>query len=133
MAKRLSPFKLRQLWWRKTTRNHIERLKKVGKWHGMPRLTLREWQERWDQFDHRCSYCLKQFEDIRDVWIEHLVGIKEGGEHRIHNCVPACPKCNQTKGDKGLVEFCGIEPDQFIDHTRKRIETLKEQKEVTNE
>ena len=123
MGRRLSAFKVQQLWWRKTTRNHVERLKAIGKWHGLPRLTLREWKERWEQFDHRCCYCLKQFDVIRDVWIEHLVGIKEGGAHRIENCVPACPKCNQTKGDKTLEEFVGMGPEEFL---KVQLEKIKE-------
>ena len=83
--------------------------------------------------DHRCVYCLKQFDDIRDVWIEHLVGIKDGGQHRIHNCVPACPKCNQTKGDKTLEEFCGTSADKFVATVLEKINKLKEQEEVENE
>lgn len=131
MAKRKSRFKIRQLWWRKTTRNHLERLKKVGSWHPLPRLTLKQWQERWEQFDHRCAYCFKKFNDIRDVWIEHLIGISDGGTHRFGNVVPACPQCNQKKGNKSLEEFIGLTPDVFVKHQLEKlaIHKLQEQEQ----
>lgn len=131
MAKRLSEFKKRQLWWRKTTRNHLERLKKAGHWHPLPRLTLKEWLGRWEEMDHRCIYCLEQFESIRDVWVEHLVGISDGGMHRIENCVPACPPCNQKKGNKKLEEFTGIgSPEEFIRQQYAAIAALRERENV---
>jgi 5-methylcytosine-specific restriction endonuclease McrA len=125
MGRKLSAFKIKQLWWRKTTRNHIERLKAVGKWHGLPRLTLAEWTQRYEQFDHRCAYCLQKFDTIRDLWIEHLVGVGEGGTHRVENCVPACPKCNQQKGSKALVDFCGLTVAEFIPTQLTKIDALK--------
>ncbi len=105
----------------------MERLKLIGKWHGLPRLTLKEWIEKWDQFDHRCAYCLERFAELRDVTIEHLVGIREGGTHRKDNVVPACLKCNQTKGTKTVEEFTSRSVEEFLVEQLKKIEELKQQ------
>jgi 5-methylcytosine-specific restriction endonuclease McrA len=89
---------MRLAWWKKTTQNHMKRVT-----HGLPRLTLREWMERLDEFDYCCAYCGEELEGMG--WIEHLTPVGDGGEHRKHNVVPACQPCNQRKGKKSLAEF----------------------------
>jgi 5-methylcytosine-specific restriction endonuclease McrA len=84
--------------------------------------------QRWEQFDHRCAYCLAQFNNVREVTIEHLVGIQEGGTHRIENVVPACLKCNQQKGTRTVKEFTAMDIDDFIIDRVEKIEKMKEQK-----
>jgi 5-methylcytosine-specific restriction endonuclease McrA len=49
---------------------------------------------RWVEFDHRCAYC-----GIGgDLQVEHVTPISQGGEHHLGNIVPACQRCNFSKG-----------------------------------
>lgn len=116
-----SKYKKRFLRWKKTCRNHIQRMKAIGTWHGLPRLTYTEWKNRLIEFQFRCAYCLQQFPE-ENLWLEHIVGIKEGGEHRIHNVVPTCQLCNQTKGDKTLWEFQRITSEQLFTRMKIKVE-----------
>lgn len=119
-----SKYKKRFLKWKKTTRNHVARLKLAGHWHGLPRLTWKEWKKRLVEFDYRCGYCLQKF-DEDNLWLEHIVGVGEGGPHRIENCIPACQKCNQQKGDKTLWEFQQITVEDLF---QRMADFIKEQK-----
>lgn len=94
-----------QTWWKKTTQNHMKRVQ-----HGLPRLTLREWVQRVKEFENCCAYCGQEPEKDEDgnkkfLEIEHLTPLSRGGEHRIHNVVPACPTCNKMKGQMTHDEF----------------------------
>lgn len=89
---------MRLAWWKKTTQNHMKRVT-----HGPPRLTLKEWLERLEEFEHCCAYCGDELEGMG--WIEHLQPLSRGGVHRKENVVPSCQSCNQRKGDMTLEEF----------------------------
>lgn len=121
-----SKYKKRFLRWKKTTRNHVQRLKVLGKWHGLPRLTWMEWRKRLEEFDFRCAYCLDQFPEDA-LWLEHIVGIKEGGTHRIENVVPACQLCNQQKGDKTLWEFKQITVEELFQRVEEKVKETKKE------
>lgn len=71
--------------------------------HGPPRLTLKEWLERLEEFNHQCAYCSEPLEGMG--WIEHMQPLSRGGYHRKENVVPACQKCNQEKGNMTLEEY----------------------------
>jgi 5-methylcytosine-specific restriction endonuclease McrA len=49
---------------------------------------------RWVEFDHRCAYCGAS----GDLQVEHVIPISKGGEHHLGNIVPACQRCNFSKG-----------------------------------
>lgn len=87
-------------WWKKTTQNHMKRVT-----HGPPRLTLREWKDRLEDFEHSCAYCGEAFDDERRPEIEHLLPLSRGGVHRVENVVPACADCNKRKGTMTYDEF----------------------------
>lgn len=116
-----SKYKKRFLRWKKSVRNHMARLKAEGHWHGLPRITWMEWKNRLIEFDYRCGYCLEKF-DEECLWLEHIVGIKEGGEHRIHNVIPTCQLCNQQKGEKTLWEFQHITIEQLFERIKQKVE-----------
>jgi hypothetical protein len=103
----------------------VARLKAIGKWHGLPRLTWMEWKTRLAEFDNRCGYCLDQFPEDA-LWIEHIVGIGDGGEHRIHNVIPSCQLCNQTKGNKTLWDFQHITVEELFSRMQEHLEKVKE-------
>jgi len=90
-----------------------------------------EWKARLVEFDYRCAYCLEKFEE--DVlWLEHIIGINDGGEHRISNVIPSCQLCNQTKGNKSLWEFKQITVEQLFERVRDKIasEKVKEDESI---
>ncbi len=49
---------------------------------------------RWVEFNHCCAYCGAN----GDLQVEHVVPISKGGEHHLGNIVPACQRCNFSKG-----------------------------------
>ena len=49
---------------------------------------------RWVEFDCSCAYCAS----TGDLHVEHVVPISKGGEHHLGNIVPACQRCNFSKG-----------------------------------
>lgn len=87
-------------WWKKTTQNHMKRVQ-----HGLPRLTLLDWKEILERYDHKCAYCGEPPEEGRFLEIEHLTPLTRGGFHRKENVVPACQKCNKEKGTMTFDEF----------------------------
>ena len=99
-------------------------MKNEGTWHGLPRLTWMEWKQRLEDFDYRCGYCLEKF-DEDTLWLEHIVGIKEGGPHRIENVIPSCQLCNQQKGNKTLWEFQHITVEELFSRMQEHIKGTK--------
>lgn len=122
----VSKYKKRFLRFKKLTRNHLSRMKAIGT-HvpGSKRLSFFEWKARLEEFDFRCGYCLQQFPE-ENLWLEHIVGIKEGGQHHIDNCIPACQLCNQTKGDKTLFDFQGLTREALFARIHAHVATIKE-------
>jgi 5-methylcytosine-specific restriction endonuclease McrA len=52
-------------------------------------------------FGHRCAYCLS----AGPLTIDHMHPLGRGGVHAADNILPACPKCNNEKGNRTLLEF----------------------------
>ena len=66
------------------------------------RLSVGDWRALLDSFGNRCSYCLAA--DVR-LAQDHVVALSRGGEHSLANVVPACKRCNSSKGSKSLLAF----------------------------
>jgi len=64
-------------------------------------VTNKDWVSLLNRFDNRCAYCGCREELTKD----HVVPISRGGRHSVGNIVPACWKCNMSKGAKFLVEW----------------------------
>ena len=68
---------------------------------GLPAdLTLDQWLQTLADFNGLCAYCQQRpFEHL-----EHFIPIDAGGGTTVGNCVPACGRCNYSKGadDPGL-------------------------------
>ncbi len=45
----------------------------------------------------RCYSCGHKFNDVSEVWIEHIVAFSAGGSNEIDNLLPGCPLCNYTR------------------------------------
>ncbi len=59
-------------------------------------LSVNDWKAVLDYFNHECAYCGSK-EDLEQ---EHIVPVSDGGTYAIGNIVPACRKCNASKGNK---------------------------------
>jgi 5-methylcytosine-specific restriction endonuclease McrA len=84
---RNNPEKVRQMWARK-------RLKRMS----VPSdLTIDQWLEQLEVFDHRCAYCLCELDKPTK---DHIIALVRGGNDTIDNIVPACLSCNVRKNAK---------------------------------
>jgi 5-methylcytosine-specific restriction endonuclease McrA len=60
---------------------------------------------------HRCAYCTGVA-----THLDHVVPLSRGGEDAESNIVPACARCNLSKGAKTLAEWAAtfeVEPPPF--------------------
>ena len=64
-------------------------------------LSVNDWKAVLDYFNHECAYCGSK-EDLEQ---EHIVPVSDGGTYAIGNIVPACRKCNASKGNKNLDDW----------------------------
>jgi 5-methylcytosine-specific restriction endonuclease McrA len=48
---------------------------------------------------YTCAYCGKRF-GVRDLTVDHVVPISQGGRSTWGNTVTACARCNQRKADR---------------------------------
>lgn len=59
-----------------------------------------DWEKSLKHFENECAYCGDKTKKIHQ---DHVVPIARGGSNTLTNIVPACEKCNWSKGDS-LVE-----------------------------
>lgn len=82
---------------------------------GLPAtLTLEDWLQTLADFGGLCAYCQERpFEHL-----EHFIPVDAGGGTTADNCIPACGKCNWSKGtadpDHPQMEF-------FVNDPRERV------------
>ena len=67
---------------------------------------------RWVQFGHECAYCGAN----GDLQVEHVIPISKGGEHHLGNIVPACQRCNFSKGRANAEQW--YRSQSFFSETR---------------
>lgn len=56
-------------------------------------LTPEQWKAIKAAYRYRCAYCRQK----KPLTQDHIIPAKKGGEHTIHNIVPACCECNSRK------------------------------------
>lgn len=61
----------------------------------------KEWEDLVEQYEGLCAYCKEAPAESRD----HVVPIAAGGTNDIENILPACLRCNKSKGAKALEEW----------------------------
>lgn len=71
---------------------------------GGPGVSAEEWRQVVDYFNGACAYCLKPCSRPER---DHMLPIVAGGRDSPDNVVPACQKCNRTKGRKDLLQYLG--------------------------
>lgn len=90
------------------TQNHRARKKN----NGGSGISYDEWSAILEQFGHRCVYC-GVHETIRPMTMDHVVAIANGGRHEPANIVPACQKCNSSKGARpGWLSPLALSPSE---------------------
>lgn len=60
------------------------------------KFTASEWRSLCDKYDNRCLSCGEQ----KELTVDHVVSIKDGGSNTIDNLQPLCRSCNSRKGAK---------------------------------
>jgi 5-methylcytosine-specific restriction endonuclease McrA len=78
--------------------------------------TVREWLERKALYGNCCAYCHRQMKHLTK---DHIVPLSKGGTNYAHNLVPACGKCNRSKGSNEIFEwdkFKGLQLPMVINY-----------------
>ena len=82
-------------------------------------------EEQWDHckkfFNNKCAYC----GDTSNIHQDHFVPLSKGGAYTASNVLPACQKCNCSKGNKNFHEwflFC----DSYTEQRLRKIEEYLE-------
>jgi 5-methylcytosine-specific restriction endonuclease McrA len=65
-------------------------------------VTERDWRRLVERFGGCCAYCGKHTARLS---ADHVVPLSRGGRHAIGNLLPACRRCNSSKGSKLLAEW----------------------------
>ena len=68
------------------------------------RLTKSERNAIYLMFDRRCAYCGAKI-TCREMQIDHVVPLYNGGADDIDNMLPACRSCNKYKSTMTLEKF----------------------------
>jgi 5-methylcytosine-specific restriction endonuclease McrA len=66
-------------------------------------MTSKEAKRLWRQsirkaWNDKCAYCGQPPIDEKSLTLDHVKPKSKGGEDLTANCVPACKKCNHSKG-----------------------------------
>lgn len=64
-------------------------------------LTMADWNELLETFNHKCAYCGKKKKLTQD----HVIPLSKDGLHTKENVVPSCMLCNGRKGVHTLQEL----------------------------
>lgn len=75
-------------------------------------MTRKEAKRLWrqsikDAWLNRCAYCNNPPIDDKSLTVDHVKPKAKGGEDRTSNCVPACTRCNHSKGSENWLEWFG--------------------------
>lgn len=73
-------------------------------------LTFAEWQKIVDDHFGRCCYCGAKSDSLTQ---DHVVPVSNGGGYTAENIVPACSRCNSSKGAKDYKKFVKESKDRL--------------------
>lgn len=63
-------------------------------------LTSNEWLDILKEYDYKCAYCGRDFDENNLPTRDHVMPISKGGDNTKENIVPACRSCNCKKYNK---------------------------------
>lgn len=84
--------------WRDMMRKARHKRRALLAGNSAPGVTREQWSEILEYFNHQCAYCLAPANHC-----DHIVPIAKGGADEASNVVPACARCNKSKGAKSLL------------------------------
>jgi 5-methylcytosine-specific restriction endonuclease McrA len=64
-------------------------------------LSTSQWEEIKASFSNLCAYCGEE----RPLQREHFISLSKSGEYSCDNIIPACAKCNQSKGSNSFFDW----------------------------
>ena len=79
-------------------------------------LTREEWEQALKYFGYRCAYCGK----LEKLTQEHFIAVSHGGGYEKYNIIPACGKCNSSKGHRPFSCWYHMQPF-YSEEREKRI------------
>lgn len=79
-------------------RHNKRRARKLA--NGVYKISLKELKKI---YSSPCFYC----GSTDSIQADHVIPVSRGGQHSIGNLLPACAKCNMSKGSKLLIEWRG--------------------------
>jgi len=66
------------------------------------RRSRRNYMKAYKRDHYTCQYCgynPRNSEELRALWIDHIVPLSYGGGYKLDNLVVACDRCNQIAGN----------------------------------
>jgi 5-methylcytosine-specific restriction endonuclease McrA len=95
--------------------------------YNLEAMTRKEAKHLWrksikDAWSNRCAYCDNPPIDDASLTLDHVKPRAKGGEDKTSNCIPACKRCNHSKGSENAFEwfqrqqFYSIEREYRIRH-----------------
>ena len=77
--------------------------------------------QRKKDFDNCCAYCgLK----TKELTIDHVIARSQQGTNDLNNLLPACKKCNESKGSKSLLSWYTIKNYRYTSERWNKIKTI---------
>lgn len=75
-------------------------------------------QARKEDFDYHCAYC-----GVKPVHltIDHVIPRSQNGTNDPENLLPACQKCNESKGSKSLTHWYNPKNPRYSSERWERI------------
>ena len=78
--------------------------------YNLEAMTRKEAKHLWrqsikDAWCNCCAYCGTPPIDDASLTLDHVKPRAKGGEDKTSNCIPACKRCNHSKGSEDWVEW----------------------------
>jgi len=105
--------------------------------YNLEAMTHKEAKHLWrqaikDAWGNCCAYCGNPPIDDKSLTVDHVKPKAKGGEDRTSNCVPACKRCNHSKGSQDWRTWYARQ-SFYNEQSVRRIEVWIEQGLVLNQ
>ena len=105
--------------------------------YNLEAMTRKEAKHLWRQsikeaWSNRCAYCGQPPIDDKSLTVDHVKPKAKGGEDRTSNCVPACKRCNHSKGSEEWLSWF-FRQSFYSDQAVRRIQIWIEEGLVVDE
>lgn len=98
-----------------------------GKWQGMNWIRQTSRLAIYLRDGLACAYCGHSVEDGASLSLDHVLPHSKGGSNHPSNLVTCCERCNKSRGNRGLRQFCravaeylnhGVQAEAIESHVR---------------